>query len=216
MRITQPDRELLKKFVAAHAPSLTGDILDVGGAGGRYKGFFKNAKTYRVLDPDTSQHPDIVGTAEEIPLPDRSIDAIVCTQVLGDVWDLPKAISEMARILRPGGSLLITESLMNELHDEPHDYWRITPQSWIKLLSPAFDIDLLEARGGYFSMKTQNAIRRMIEKYRLYDRPLLGRMMNILASFMTRAADARDSREDESLRRKFAIGFNILAKKKAS
>src|SRR5660397_264806 len=66
------------------------------------------------VDPDASMLaglnealPDIdarVGTAEEIPLPDASVDAVVC----GQVWhwvDVPAASREVARVLRPGGVL---------------------------------------------------------------------------------------------------------------
>ncbi len=215
MRIAQPDRELLKEFIEKQSPLFSGDILDVGGGTGRYRGYFTHAKRYRILDPDPALKPDIVGSAEEIPLQDASVDGVVCTQVLGDVWDVRTAVAEMARVLRPGGLLIITESLINELHDEPHDYWRITPESWAKLLSPFFEIVSIEARGGYFSMRTQNSIRRMIEKYSLYKRPVAGRVAGIIAAVGTWYAKQRDSGEKEDLRRKFAIGFNILAKKKA-
>lgn len=46
----------------------------------------------------------ISGTAEEIPLPDRSVDAVTVAQAF-HWFDPAVALTEIARILRPGGSL---------------------------------------------------------------------------------------------------------------
>ncbi len=43
------------------------------------------------------------GTGENIPFPDQYFEAVVCCDVLEHVQDLPKVISEIARVLKPGG-----------------------------------------------------------------------------------------------------------------
>jgi 2-polyprenyl-6-hydroxyphenyl methylase / 3-demethylubiquinone-9 3-methyltransferase len=43
------------------------------------------------------------GTGESIPCRDRSFDAVFCCDVLEHVRDLPKVISEISRVLKPGG-----------------------------------------------------------------------------------------------------------------
>jgi SAM-dependent methyltransferase len=45
----------------------------------------------------------LVCSATEIELPDASVDAVVCQQGLQFFSDRPKAVREMARVLRPGG-----------------------------------------------------------------------------------------------------------------
>jgi ubiquinone/menaquinone biosynthesis C-methylase UbiE len=45
------------------------------------------------------------GFAERLPLPDDSVDAVVASQVLCSVRDLPDALAEARRVLRPGGRL---------------------------------------------------------------------------------------------------------------
>jgi SAM-dependent methyltransferase len=53
--------------------------------------------------PDVETH---LGTAEEIPLPDASVDAVT----VGQAWhwfDPPRAAAELARVLRPGGTLAV-------------------------------------------------------------------------------------------------------------
>lgn len=47
------------------------------------------------------------GSIESIPFPAESFDAAVATGVLEYVDDLPRALSEVARVLRPGGVLVV-------------------------------------------------------------------------------------------------------------
>jgi SAM-dependent methyltransferase len=51
--------------------------------------------------PDT---PALLGTAEQIPLPDNSVDAVLVAQAW-HWFDPQQAIAEVARVLRPGGRL---------------------------------------------------------------------------------------------------------------
>ena len=47
--------------------------------------------------------------AEELPFEDASVDTVVSTLVLCTVQNPQKALAEVARVLRPGGSLLFAE-----------------------------------------------------------------------------------------------------------
>ncbi|MGV0741427.1 class I SAM-dependent methyltransferase [Mycolicibacterium sp. XJ870] len=51
--------------------------------------------------PDT---PALLGTAEEIPLPDNSVDAVLVAQAW-HWFDPERAVKEVSRVLRPGGRL---------------------------------------------------------------------------------------------------------------
>ena len=46
------------------------------------------------------------GTGEHLPYPDKSFDCVFCCDVLEHVQDLPKVISEISRVLKPGGVFL--------------------------------------------------------------------------------------------------------------
>lgn len=48
----------------------------------------------------------VAGRLEQLPLADASVDAVVAADVLEHVGDLPAAVREIARVLRPGGRLL--------------------------------------------------------------------------------------------------------------
>jgi ubiquinone/menaquinone biosynthesis C-methylase UbiE len=50
------------------------------------------------------------GDATELPHGDDSIDAVVLTAVLGEIPDRAAALREIARVLRPGGRLVVGEA----------------------------------------------------------------------------------------------------------
>ncbi|MGV9774121.1 class I SAM-dependent methyltransferase [Streptosporangium sp. NPDC003464] len=59
-------------------------------------------------------HP---GHAEHLPLPDHSVDAVVASQVLCSVRDVPRCLAEAARVLRPGGHLYFYEHIRSPRPD---------------------------------------------------------------------------------------------------
>lgn len=66
------------------------------------------------------------GEAGSLPLPDASVDFAFANMLLHHVDDPARAIAEMARILKPGGRLVITDLDLHarrELLDEQHDRW---------------------------------------------------------------------------------------------
>jgi arsenite methyltransferase len=67
------------------------------------------------------------GNAEQIPLPDASVDAVTSNGVLNLVPDKRKAFGEIARVLRPGGRIQISDiALRVPVSDES----RANPRLW--------------------------------------------------------------------------------------
>lgn len=96
-----------------------------------FKGF-----TFVGCDMRPGPGVDLIINAEHIPLRNSSIGTVVCIDTLEHIEDVKQAISEMHRILIPGG-LIILSSVMNfPIHDHPFDYWRFTPTAFIYLLRP--------------------------------------------------------------------------------
>jgi SAM-dependent methyltransferase len=54
------------------------------------------------------------GTAETLPAPDATVDAVVASLVLCTVADLDQALAEIGRVLRPGGTLRFYEHVRAE------------------------------------------------------------------------------------------------------
>jgi ubiquinone/menaquinone biosynthesis C-methylase UbiE len=71
----------------------------------------------------------LTGSAEDIPLEGESMNAVVSTLVLCSVTDLPQTLSEIKRVLKPGGSFLFIE------HVAAREGTRLrTMQRWVKPL----------------------------------------------------------------------------------
>jgi SAM-dependent methyltransferase len=69
-----------------------------------------------------------------LQLPDSSAQTALCLDTFEHVEYPRKAISELHRILSPGGVLILTSVLRFEIHPHPHDYWRFTPEGFASLL----------------------------------------------------------------------------------
>lgn len=54
--------------------------------------------------------------AERIPLPDASVDVVLCHQTLHHIVDQTTALAEVFRVLKPGGRLLLAESTRAYIH----------------------------------------------------------------------------------------------------
>ncbi|MFN9473028.1 class I SAM-dependent methyltransferase [Acidovorax sp.] len=54
--------------------------------------------------------------AEKIPLPDASVDLVLCHQTLHHIVDQQSALAEIFRVLKPGGHVLLAESTRAYIH----------------------------------------------------------------------------------------------------
>ena len=84
---------------------------------------------------DPARNPEIVGDAQEMPFADATYSTILCTEVLEHIPDPQKAVDEMYRVLKPGGTLILTTRFLFPVHDAPGDYWRFTPYGLQALFS---------------------------------------------------------------------------------
>jgi SAM-dependent methyltransferase len=59
-------------------------------------------------------------------LKDQSFDTVLCTDVLEHIYKPELLFSEMTRILKPKGRLILTVPFLYWIHANPHDYHRYT------------------------------------------------------------------------------------------
>jgi ubiquinone/menaquinone biosynthesis C-methylase UbiE len=64
----------------------------------------------RTRSPEAADVEISAGSADALPLPDASVDVAVSTQVLEYVADVPGALAEVHRVLRPAGRVLVLDT----------------------------------------------------------------------------------------------------------
>ncbi len=109
-------------------------VLDVGSmdVNGSPRSLFSGP--YTGLDMRDGPGVDLVGAAERLPWGHNQFDVVVCTEMLEHDPVPWKSVPEMARVLKPGGTLLLTaRGIGFPLHEYPSDYWRFTKDA-IRLL----------------------------------------------------------------------------------
>ncbi len=102
-------------------------VLDVGFGRGIFANALEN-KGYIVSGVELSDtlleiaqknYPDInfkKGSATSIPFPGDSFDCLICIEVLEHVPDTEVALYEMARVLKPGGKMIIIDKNILSIH----------------------------------------------------------------------------------------------------
>ncbi|HRZ30560.1 MAG TPA: methyltransferase domain-containing protein [Candidatus Paceibacterota bacterium] len=205
----------LYEQIKSYAGFIRGRVLDVGaGNFSRYQELF-TFNEYVKMDIEPGPNTDVVGRAEEIPFPDDSFDSIVCTQVLGDIYELSRAFSEFYRVLKPEGTILLTESLFDPLHDEPYDFWRLTQHSLRRLaLDAGFEIKVLENRGGYRSVMAQLKARYWIERLEA-NKKWFARLLSFTLKIHGTWARFLDRHDKSRANKLFAQGYILIIQKHA-
>lgn len=109
---------------------------------------------------DTSRI-DLVCDIAAIPEPDASFDAILCSEVLEHVPDPTRALDEFARLLKPGGRLILTAPFASLVHMAPYHYCTGFSRYWyeVHLGRRDFTIEELTPNGDWFSYCRQELTR---------------------------------------------------------
>ena len=80
----------------------------------------------------------LAGNAEAIPLPDASVDVVSSNGVLNLVPDKPRAIREIARVLRVGGRLQMADIVVRT---PPSEACRAHPELWAECVVGATTVE---------------------------------------------------------------------------
>jgi SAM-dependent methyltransferase len=68
----------------------------------------------------------IVGSATQLPFRDELFDVVVCSEVIEHVANQTALLTDVERVLKPGGVFLLTFPFLHGLHETPNDYVRPT------------------------------------------------------------------------------------------
>ncbi|MDP9226716.1 MAG: class I SAM-dependent methyltransferase [Actinomycetota bacterium] len=113
-------RSLTERFVDSLPPDAS--VLNVGAGASDYGMHVVN------LDIAPGQGIHVVGVAEHLPFQNGVFEGIVFQAVLEHVTDSRQALSEIRRVLRPGGTVFVEVPFIQGYHAAPRDHRRYTEQ----------------------------------------------------------------------------------------
>jgi len=120
-------------LIASSLVGLSGRVIGLDMTEAMRQKLRKNAALTGVANVEV-----LSGDAETIPLPDASVDVVTTNGVLNLVPDKARAISEIGRVLRPGGRLQLADIVVETL---PSEACRSHPELWAECVVGATTAD---------------------------------------------------------------------------
>lgn len=225
-----PERDAwLEKSLAQIAPGSR--ILDAGAGETKYRKFCGhleyvsqdfaqydgrgNEEGFQTKSWDNSKL-DIVSDITDIPVADGSFDAVMCVEVFEHVPDPVAALRELSRVLKPGGTLVLTVPFCASTHFAPYFFVTGFSKYWMEKFLPqnGLEIERLEYHGNYFEFLALELRRwhRVIEKYVSPSRFwfLLSKIAAAPAVLFLQLMSRRGARSAELL----CYGIHVVARKR--
>ena len=137
----------LGSIVSALRPAMAalgGDVLDVGAGESPWREWLPRGSTYHGVDVANAddygmrkQHDVTYYDGKTLPFQAARFDGAICIEVLEHVEDPEAFMAELARVLKPQSTLLLTVPWSARRHHIPHDYHRFTRERLQILLKRA-------------------------------------------------------------------------------
>jgi SAM-dependent methyltransferase len=153
-------RQLAAALTYAAGRYARGRLLDIGCGMKPWRSVFApHVDAHIGADHEATLHGlhevDLVSDAYTVPLDDGSVDTILLTEVLEHLERPQDALAECARLLRPGGHVILTTPFSWPLHEEPRDFYRFSPHGLRYLTEGAgFEVVELRALAGIWATLT--------------------------------------------------------------
>jgi SAM-dependent methyltransferase len=134
--VSPSSRIMADRIATAYESALAGyaggDLLDLGCGNAPLYGVYKE-RAQRIVCADwpgsihSAAHVDVhLDLNANLPFTGDSFDTVVLTDVLEHLPNPGRTWGEVARILRPGGFLIVGVPFLYWIHEHPHDYHRYT------------------------------------------------------------------------------------------
>lgn len=105
-----------------------GVLLDLACGESPFRSFFPQVGAYVRVDRTPLDAEVTPGDMLAIPLASKSVDVVLLFQAITDVPNPVDVLKEVKRVLKPGGQLLVFESMAYPEHDAPYDFYRLMPE----------------------------------------------------------------------------------------
>jgi len=119
-------RKLTHEALTEH--ELSGNVIDLGGTGrAEYAGFLKGNFKRLSVNLDKNSNPDFIADLEnKLTFESNKYDGALLINVLEHIYHAHQLISETYRILKPGGTVVVTIPYIMAIHPSPRDYYRFS------------------------------------------------------------------------------------------
>jgi len=161
---------------------LDGWVLDIGAGDRQALESLERVDQYVSIDVIPRDRPTVVADAHALPFSERTFDGVIARAVLEHVEDEQKVVSEVSRILKPGGLFMFSAPFIYPIHDAV-DHHRFTIYS-LRSLADRHDFEIMRitSTGGYFGLLAQHVYfgLRMIRDHidtRFERKPLLRKVL---------------------------------------
>lgn len=153
-----PARASIVSALREALPNFSGATIDVGCGEQPYRSLLiappSRVERYIGIDLHNEyndrRQPDLFWDGEKLPLDDSSIDGALLTEVLEHCPDPIAVLTEVHRVLRPGGFVFLSVPCIWPIHDAPWDFNRFTPYSLERSIRLAgFRSQTIRATGGW-------------------------------------------------------------------
>ncbi|MBO6292070.1 MAG: methyltransferase domain-containing protein [Selenomonas sp.] len=153
---TPIDRYYIERFLKLNSSYIHGDVMEVAESTYTYRFGSGICNAYKLhINGGDGCIKGNLETGEGIL--DNAIDCFICTQTLQFIYDIHSAIKNIHKLLRPGGTALITAHGISQIAMYSYrnwgEYWRFTEMSLRRLMEEAFDKDKITILR-YGNMKT--------------------------------------------------------------
>jgi SAM-dependent methyltransferase len=145
-------RRGIERALAEEAPTVPdGPVLDVGCGLRPYADLFGEA--YVGIDYTTEDaRPDARASALDLPVRSGAAAVVLSTQYLEHADDPAATLTEMRRVLRDGGTLLLSTHGVFPHHGHPRDFWRWTEDGLVRQIEAAgFQVRRVHRQGDLVS-----------------------------------------------------------------
>lgn len=140
VKILPPDHvsNAIHSYVFEWLKQLDGYVLNIGAGA-------TQTKLSNVIEMEYAifKNTDVVADAHHLPFRDESFEAVIAFNVFEHLHDPNRAASEIFRVLKPGGKVIIHTAFLQPLHEEPFHFFNATKYGVMKWFSE-FDIQLCQ------------------------------------------------------------------------
>ena len=114
---------------------LGGHLLDAGSGTRDIAPFLHARGVARITrcDMAAGEPGSVAGALESMPFAGGTFDAVLCNAVLEHVADAERATAELARVVAPGGHVVVAVPFLQPYHPCPGDYQRYTADGLAQL-----------------------------------------------------------------------------------